>query len=75
VGKQKNDRSGMLMMLGGEYRGGKYDERNQQWVDLADMAYHSVDEFHRLFCSSGCAGVQVLEDYDRGWMCGMGRKP
>jgi hypothetical protein len=75
VGKQKNDRSGMLMMLGGEYRGGKYDERNQQWVDLADMAFHSVDEFHRLFCFIGFTDVQVLEDYDRGWMCGMGRKP
>jgi ubiquinone/menaquinone biosynthesis C-methylase UbiE len=66
---------GMLLMMGGEYKGGKYDERNQQWVELADMAYHSVDEFDRLFCTAGCTEVQVLEDSDRGWMCGIGRKP
>ena len=63
------------MMMGGEYKGGKYDKRNKQWVELADMAYHSVDEFDRLFCTVGCTEVQVLEDSDRGWMCGMGRKP
>ena len=66
---------GVLMMMGGEYKGGKYDKRNQRWVELADMAYHSVDEFDRLFCAAGFAEVQVLEDYDRGWMCGIGRKP
>jgi ubiquinone/menaquinone biosynthesis C-methylase UbiE len=66
---------GMLMMIGGEYKGGKYDKRNQRWVELADMAYHSVDEFDRLFCTVGCTEVQVLEDSDRGWMCGIGRKP
>jgi hypothetical protein len=38
------------------------------------MAYHSVDEFDRLFCTVGFAEVQVLEDFDRGWMCGRGRK-
>jgi SAM-dependent methyltransferase len=66
---------GMLLMIGGAYKGGKYDKRNQQLVDLANMAYHSVDEFDRLFCTVGFAEVQVLEDFDRGWMCGRGRKP
>ena len=66
---------GMLMLLGGEYKGGKYDGRNQRWVELGDMAYHTVDEFGRLFRTVGCAEVQVLEDSDRGWMCGLGKKP
>jgi SAM-dependent methyltransferase len=66
---------GMLMMMGGAYKGGKYDKRNQQLVALTGMAYHSVDEFDRLFCSAGFAEVQVFEDFDRGWMCGRGRKP
>lgn len=65
---------GTLLVMGGEYKGGKYDERNEGWVELADMAYHSVDEFDRLFRNVGCTEVQVLEDYDRGWMCGIGRK-
>jgi arginine utilization protein RocB len=62
-------------MMGGAYKGGKYDKRNQQLVELANMAYHSVDEFDRLFCTVGFAEVQVLEDFHRGWMCGRGRKP
>lgn len=66
---------GMLIMIGGEYKGGKYDARNQKWVEMADMAYHSVNEFEELFCHVGFTEVQVLEDYDRGWMCGVGRKP
>jgi hypothetical protein len=65
---------GMLMMMGGAYEGGKHDKRNQQLVGLANMAYHSVDEFDRLFCVAGFAEVQVLEDFHRGWMCGRGRK-
>jgi SAM-dependent methyltransferase len=66
---------GMLMMMGGTYKGGKYDKRNQRLVELANMAYHSLDEFDRLFCTVGFAQVQVLEDLYRGWMCGRGRKP
>jgi ubiquinone/menaquinone biosynthesis C-methylase UbiE len=65
---------GMLVMMGGEYKGGRYDERNEQWVELADMAYHSVDEFEQLFCTVDYTEVQVLEDFERGWMCGMGIK-
>jgi SAM-dependent methyltransferase len=66
---------GMLVMMGGEYKGGRYDQRNEQWVELADMAYHSLDEFERLLCTVGCLDIQVLEDFDRGWMCTIGRKP
>jgi SAM-dependent methyltransferase len=29
---------GMLVMMGGEYKGGRYDERNEQWVELARLA-------------------------------------
>ena len=66
---------GMLLVLGGEYRGGKYDEWNQRWVELATMAYHSVDELHQLLCSVGLREVRVLEDREKGWMCGIGSKP
>ena len=66
---------GLLVMMGGEYKGGKYDRRNERWVELAGMAYHTVDEFEKLFCTVGLSEVQVLENVDRGWMCGMGRKP
>jgi hypothetical protein len=62
-------------MIGGEYEGGKYDERNQKWVELGNMIYHRVDEFKQLFSDVGYIEVQVFEDYDRGWICGVGKKP
>jgi SAM-dependent methyltransferase len=66
---------GTLIMIGGEYEGGKYDERNQKWVELGNMIYHRVDEFKQLFSDVGYIEVQVFEDYDRGWICGVGKKP
>ncbi|MFN2217762.1 MAG: class I SAM-dependent methyltransferase [Anaerolineae bacterium] len=66
---------GTLVLMGGEYRGGKYDQRNERWVELGDMAYHSIEEFDRLFRRVGCTEVRVLEEADEGWMCGIGRKP
>jgi hypothetical protein len=60
--------------MGGEYKGGKYDERNAKWVELGDMAYHSPDELGELL-AVGYSEVEVFEDYDRGWICAVGRKP
>jgi len=65
---------GILIMIGGEYKGGKYDQRNQKWVELANMNYHNIVEFRRLFSEVGFLEVQVFENYDRGWMCGLGKK-
>jgi SAM-dependent methyltransferase len=66
---------GILIVMGGEYRGGKYDERNAKWVELGDMAYHSTDELRELLSAVGYSEVEVFEDYDRGWICAVGRKP
>jgi len=66
---------GLLIVLGGEYKGSKYDERNAEWVKLGNMAYHSLDEFRALLSSTGYSDVDVFEDYDKGWMCAVGRKP
>jgi SAM-dependent methyltransferase len=65
---------GILIVMGGEYKGGKYDERNAKWVELGDMAYHSPDELGELL-AVGYSEVEVFEDYDRGWICAVGRKP
>ena len=66
---------GALIVMGGEYKGGKYDERNAKWVELGDMAYHSKDELRELLSAVGYSGAKVFEDYDRGWICAVGRKP
>ena len=66
---------GILIVIGGEYKGGKYDERNATWVELANMAYHSPDELSELLSSVRYSEVEVFEDYERGWICAVGRKP
>lgn len=66
---------GRLIVMGGEYRGGKYDDRNEKWVELGDMAYHSPEELRDFLQAAGYAEVEVFTDYDRGWICAVGIKP
>ena len=66
---------GELIIIGGVYRGGKYDDRNQKRVELGNMAYYSVSELGGLLSTAGYSDVQVFEDYNRGWICGIGKKP
>jgi hypothetical protein len=35
----------------------------------------SVDEHRELFLRAGFTDVQVIEEYDRGWICGIGKSP
>jgi ubiquinone/menaquinone biosynthesis C-methylase UbiE len=66
---------GMLAVIGEAYKGGKYEERNLKWVEWGNMAYHSMDEFGEVFSVAGYSDAQMFEAYERGWLCGIGRKP
>ena len=66
--------SGKLLLIGEAYKGGKHD-LNQKWVELGNIAYYSGDELSKLFSTAGYSDVQVFEEYDRGWICVIGRKP
>ena len=66
---------GRLIIIGEAYKGGKYEDRNQKWVQWGDMIYHSVDELGEFFAAAGFSDVQVVEEYDKGWVCGVGQKP
>jgi SAM-dependent methyltransferase len=66
---------GKFVIIGEAYKDGKFEERNQQWVTLGNMAYHSLAEFAALFSSAGYVDVQVFEEYNQGWICGVGCKP
>jgi ubiquinone/menaquinone biosynthesis C-methylase UbiE len=35
----------------------------------------SVDEHRELFAQTGYTDIQILEERDKGWLCGVGRKP
>ena len=66
---------GHLLLLAEVYKGGKYDQRVQKLIQLTKMVILSVPEHRALLSNAGCMEVQVVEKYDKGWICGVGRKP
>jgi SAM-dependent methyltransferase len=66
---------GKLMIVGEGYNGGKYADRNRKLAELLNMALPSVNELSELFSRAGYSDVRMFEEYDRGWFCGVGRKP
>jgi ubiquinone/menaquinone biosynthesis C-methylase UbiE len=46
----------------------KYDSRT-------GMTLLSVDEHRELYTNAGYSDVQVIEERDKGWICGIGEKP
>jgi ubiquinone/menaquinone biosynthesis C-methylase UbiE len=71
---------GALLVIAEVYKGGKNDTTVQKFVDVmakaeTPYAHLSVDEHRALFSAAGYAEAQVFEDYDKGWICAIGRKP
>ena len=66
---------GRLVIIGEAYRGGKYEKRDRKFVEAANAAYYSVNELGELISRAGYSDVQMFEEYERGWICGVGRKP
>ena len=65
---------GNLILMGGEYKGGKFDKRNAKWVELGNMTYHTLEELRRLLLKAGFLKVEVFEEYEQGWVCAVGGK-
>lgn len=69
---------GTLIIIAEAYKGGKYDKVLQRLVEeMKTMTYAhlSVNEHRDLFSNAGYSDVQVFEEHDKGWICGIGRKP
>jgi SAM-dependent methyltransferase len=66
---------GSLLIAGGEYKGGKYDERDERWSRLGGMALHRPAELGKLLLRCRYVQVQVHEQFQRGWICAVGRRP
>ena len=64
-----------LVIIGGEYKGGKYDTRNAPWVQYGTMTYLSLDEHRELLEKAQFTDVTVYEDYPKGWLCAVAKKP
>ena len=70
--------SGRLIIIAEAYKGGKYDKVVQKMVELmkpVKYVHLSVDEHRQLFSKAGYSNVEVFEEYDKGWICGIGTKP
>jgi len=66
---------GMLSIITSVYAGGRYDKRNQKFAASIKIAFPGIAELREIFLRAGYSEVQVFEKYQRGWICGIGRKP
>jgi ubiquinone/menaquinone biosynthesis C-methylase UbiE len=70
---------GALVLIAEAYKGGKYDRLLQrlevlQQRGIMSYAHLTVSEHSELFSQAGYRDVQVFEEYDKGWLCAVGRK-
>jgi SAM-dependent methyltransferase len=66
---------GTLIVIAEAYKGGKYDKVVRKLPELTNMAILSVDEHRELFSKAGYSDVRIIESFEKGWICGIGRKP
>ncbi len=71
---------GALVIVAEVYKGGKYDRLVQRFSDMMQIkgfpyANLSVDEHRELLTRAGFTDVQVIEEYDKGWICATGKSP
>jgi SAM-dependent methyltransferase len=71
---------GTLIIIAEAYKGGKNEKMLQRLEEAmrkagTSYAHLSVDEHRELFSKAGYTDVQVFEDYDKGWVCAMGKRP
>ena len=69
---------GIFMIITEAYKGGKLDQKIQIFAAaMKPLGYShlTVDEHRELFLSAGYSEVRVSEDYDKGWLAVMGKRP
>ena len=47
----------------------------ETYASRTGMTLLSIDEHRELLTDAGYADVQVVEERDKGWVCGVGRRP
>jgi ubiquinone/menaquinone biosynthesis C-methylase UbiE len=66
---------GKLVIIGETYKGSKYEKRDQMFVKSLRLANHSIDELGDIISSAGYSDVRMFEEREKGWICGVGKKP
>ena len=67
---------GKLIIIAEVYRGANTTAAKvaEKYVELSGMAILSAPEHRELFVNAGYSHVEVIEEPDRGWICGAGTK-
>jgi ubiquinone/menaquinone biosynthesis C-methylase UbiE len=68
---------GTLILIAEVYKGANTTTARlaEKYASRAGMTLLSVDEHRDIFTNAGYSGVEVIEKHDKGWICGIGRKP
>jgi ubiquinone/menaquinone biosynthesis C-methylase UbiE len=68
---------GQLVIIAEVYRGANTTTSRlaEKFAARTGMALLSADEYRQLFTNAGYSDVQVVEEHNKGWICGIGRKP
>jgi SAM-dependent methyltransferase len=70
---------GAVIIIAESYSGGKYDRLLQHLEALRrrgimKYAHLNVGEHRGLLSNAGYSDIEVFEEYDKGWICAVGRK-
>src|SRR4029077_3500660 len=69
---------GALLIVAEIYKGGKHLEGVRKKIFekhlAANMNLLTPDEHRELFTNAGFCDVQIFEELDKGWICGVGKK-
>ena len=70
---------GTLIIIAEAYKGGKYDRLLQrlealQRRNIMKYSHLTVAEHSELLSKAGYSDVRVLEEYNNGWLCAIGRR-
>lgn len=66
---------GKLVIIAEMYKGGKYDWLKWPVMWLLRSSHLSVSDERELFVSAGYVGIEIYEESNKGWICGMATKP
>jgi len=68
---------GTFILIAEAYKGGKYDERLKKLDQLRGelrFTHLSIAEHRNLLSEVGFSDIEIIEDYERGWVCASGSK-
>lgn len=68
---------GKLIIIAEIYKGANTTVAKlaEKYTSRSGMALLSVEEHRELFANAGYSEVQVIEERDKGWICGVGTRP